>query len=142
MLTRKNRKNWHRHWNCLRILIHFVPENTVWPYIFTSKSGVSILVKYIKLSQKQTFAPWHTCLECAAAASFKGLRHTGHVAWSSSQGLIQSLWNICSHRSWLTDSSNVKSSQQTEHCTFWSAVYIGIKLNFVMAPHLLETKFK
>ena len=62
-----------------------------------------------------------TCLSCAAAASFWGLRHTGHVAWSSSQGVMQSLWNICSHLSWFTDSSKLKSSQHTEHCAFWSA---------------------
>ena len=61
-----------------------------------------------------------TCLSCAAAASFWGLRHTGHVAWSSSQGVMQSLWNICSHLSWFTDSSKLKSSQHTEHCAFWS----------------------
>ena len=70
----------------------------------------NILIKVILL----------TCLECAAAASFWGLRHTGHVACNSSHGVIHSLWNMCSHWSWLTISSSLKSSQQTEHCAFWS----------------------
>ena len=51
-------------------------------------------------------------------------RHTGHVLWSSSQGMIQSEWKMCSHFNWRTSSSNLKSSQHTEH---WSLASVNRK---------------
>jgi len=45
----------------------------------------------LTLESLSEFASVSACLEWASAASFKGLRHTGHVACSSSQGVMQSL---------------------------------------------------